>query len=71
MFVCLDKPPCISIKEVYKYLFNKMLSQATNRSIEQNQSGILVNLFYGHDLEKEEIEKLSAVKPFSMGVNKR
>lgn len=69
--ICLDKAPCISIKDAYKYLLNKMLSQATNRTIEHNQNGILVNLFYGHDLEKDEIEKLLAVKPFSMGINKR
>lgn len=64
-------PPNISIKDAFKNIFNKKLCDATNRTLELNQNGILVNLFYDYDFEQEEIEKLALIKPFSIDcVNK-
>lgn len=68
MILHLDRPPSISIKDAFKHLFNKIVCERTDRTIEQNQNGILVNLFYGHDSEKEEAEKLLAVKPFTLNI---
>lgn len=45
---------------------NIKLCKATNRELEQNQDGILVNLFFDHDADKEEIERLYIVAPASM-----
>lgn len=62
----LDISPCITIKDMFKSLFNKKLCERTNRNLELHQNGILVNLIYDYDLENEEIQKLLSVKPFSL-----
>lgn len=59
-------PPCISIKDAFKQLLNENLCNATNRSMELNQNGILVNLFYDYDMDQEEIERLLTFKPNSL-----
>lgn len=60
-----DIPPNISIKDVFKHLFNKKLCDSTNRTLEQNQNGILVNVFYDYDMDHDETDKLLAVRPLS------
>ncbi|XP_055305638.1 putative tRNA pseudouridine synthase Pus10 isoform X2 [Sitodiplosis mosellana] len=62
-------PPNISIKDVFKHLFNKKLCETTNRTLEQNQNGILVNVFYDFDMDHEETEKLLGVRPLSFQAN--
>lgn len=57
--------PAISMKEIFKFLINIQLCNETKRTLEQNQDGILVNVFFEHDCEKEEIERLKAVHPDS------
>lgn len=68
-FLFTDTPPIISIKDVFKHLFNKKLCETTKRSLELKQNGILVNVFYDYDMEREETDKLLAVKPFSFQSN--
>lgn len=55
--------PNISIKEVFKYLVNEELCKQTARKLEHDQSGILVNVFFEHDCEHEEIDRLDFVTP--------
>lgn len=51
---------------MFKSLFNKKLCEKTNRTLELNQNGILVNMFYDHETENDDIEKLLSVNPFSL-----
>lgn len=55
----------MSIKEVFKFLTNIKLCKETNRKLEQNQDGILVNVFFEHDREKEEVDRLKKITPKS------
>lgn len=55
--------PNISIKEVFKYLVNDELCRQTSRKLEHDQSGILVNIFFEHDCENEEINRLELITP--------
>lgn len=63
-------PPNISIKETFKYLMNLKLCKETGRTLEQNQDGVLVNVFLDHEADAEEIERLNAIVPDSMIDNK-
>lgn len=55
----------MSIKEVFKFLTNIKLCKETNRKLEQNQDGILVNVFFDHDRENEEVDRLKKITPKS------
>lgn len=57
----------ISIKDAFKCLFNKKLCKESNRLLEIDQNGILVNLFFDYDAEQQEIEVLDTL---IMGTNK-
>lgn len=51
-----------------------MLCRKTSRILELHQNGVLVNLFYDYEFEREEIEKLLKLKPISLrniGENKK
>lgn len=65
-FFFLAQMPGITSKEVLKYLVNLQLCKATDRKIDQNQTGILVNLFFDHENEAEELERLKLVYPKSL-----
>lgn len=45
---------------------NIKLCKETDRSLEQNQDGILVNLFFDHDGESEEMARLKFLYPDSL-----
>lgn len=55
--------PNISIKEIFKFLINMRLCKETQRTLELNQDGILVNVFFVHDRDQQEIARLSNFKP--------
>ncbi|XP_031632319.1 putative tRNA pseudouridine synthase Pus10 [Contarinia nasturtii] len=61
-----DTHPGIPIKDVFKTLFNRKLCLATNRQMEYNQNGIMINLFYEF-MDCDNIDNLLAVKPLSFG----
>lgn len=44
---------------------NMKLCKETDRQLEQNQSGILVNVFFENDSEDEELKRLQLIKPHS------
>lgn len=44
---------------------NMRLCKETNRQLEQNQSGILVNVFFDNEAEQEELNRLQSIKPHS------
>lgn len=56
----------MSMKEVLKYLLNIRFCKATNRTLEQTQNGILVNILFDHDGEQAELDKLKAIHPLSL-----
>lgn len=60
------QPPNMSIKEIFKYLMNNRLCVKTNRTLEQNQDGILVNVFFEHENENDELERLKLIYPKSL-----
>lgn len=67
-----DKSPeKFSVKDVFKNMLNKKLSEATNRNIEHDQNGILVNIVFDCDIENERIEGLLKVKPSTLKTNKK
>lgn len=45
---------------------NTQLCAKTNRTLEQNQDGILVNVFFEHENENEELERLKLIYPKSL-----
>lgn len=45
---------------------NTRLCAKTNRSLEQNQDGILVNVFFEHESEADELERLKLIYPKSL-----
>lgn len=45
---------------------NIRLCNATNRKLEQNQNGILVNITLDHDEDEAELEKLKIIYPPSL-----
>lgn len=57
--ITTDKPPNISIKEIFKFLINMRLCKETNRTLEQNQCGIMVHVNFHHDDDKTETERAS------------
>lgn len=59
------QPPNISVKEILKYLINLKVCAATNKRLEHDQNGILVNVFFEHECENDEISKLELVAPSS------
>lgn len=45
---------------------NTQLCAKTKRTLEQNQDGILVNVFFEHENENEELERLKLIYPKSL-----
>lgn len=50
---------------------NTKLCQSTGKTLEANQNGILVNVFFDHDAEKLEIKRLDAITPPSVKNNSK
>lgn len=67
----LETAPNISIKETFKYLMNQLLCSRTQRQLELNQNGILVNIFLDHPDEDAELSQLSLIKPYTYDVQAR
>lgn len=63
--------PAITIKETFKYIMNTKLCQLTGKTLESNQNGILVNVFFDHDAEQLEIKRLDAIAPNSLKNNSK
>lgn len=62
----LAHPPCLPLKEVLKYLMNIRFCNATNRTLETDQNGILVNITFDNDGEQAELDKLVSIYPPSL-----
>lgn len=48
---------------------NTKLCKLTGKTLESNQNGILVNIFFEHEAEQSEIKRLHAIAPSSMSNN--
>lgn len=48
---------------------NTKLCKLTGKTLEPNQNGILVNVFFDHEADQAEIEKLNIIAPVSMKNN--
>lgn len=63
LFVSIaEQIPNISIKEIFKFLVNMRLCKETQRTLEQNQNGILVHVSFEHDDDKEEVRRLDSLQ---------
>ncbi|KAJ6647621.1 putative tRNA pseudouridine synthase Pus10 [Pseudolycoriella hygida] len=56
-------PPDVSIKDVVKLILNPKICEKLNKTLELNQSGIMINLFFEYPEESEELKPLWEVKP--------
>lgn len=56
-------PPDVPLKEVYKSILNPKVCESTRKEFEQNQNGIMVNLYYEYKNDENELEKLKLVDP--------
>ncbi|KAG4080694.1 hypothetical protein HA402_013224 [Bradysia odoriphaga] len=59
----LTEPPDTSIKDVIKLIVNPKICDKLNKTFEINQSGIMVNVFFEHADEADELKPLWDVKP--------
>lgn len=50
---------------------NTKLCKLTGKTLESNQNGILVNVFFDHDAEQMEIKQLDAIAPSSVNNNSK
>lgn len=57
------EPPDTSIKDVIKLILNPKICERLNKTFEINQSGMMINLFFEHDEESDELKPLFDVKP--------
>lgn len=63
------EPPDTSIKDVIKLIVNPKICDKLNKTLEINQSGITVNVFFEHADEADELKPLWDVKPEVVGRN--
>lgn len=57
------EPPDASIKDVIKLILNPKICEKLNKTFEINQSGMMINLFFEHAEESDELKPLWDVKP--------
>lgn len=57
------EPPDASIKDVIKLILNPKICEKLNKTFEVNQSGMMINLFFEHVDESDELKPLWDVKP--------
>lgn len=57
------EPPDASIKDVIKLILNPKICEKLNKTFEINQCGMMINLFFEHSEESDELRPLWDVKP--------
>lgn len=63
------EPPDISVKEVFKYILNPRVCEATKKEFDPN--GIMVNFYFDSENESEELMGLLDVKPGLFNENEK
>lgn len=53
--------PDTPLKEIFKQLINPKVCAKINKTFEQNQNGMIINIFFDHEKEKFELEQLQNV----------
>lgn len=57
------EPPDVPLKEVIKLIVNPQVCAQLGKQFEQNQNGLMVNVFYEHDDSAGEVRQLVKVNP--------
>lgn len=62
LFVLVE-PPDVPLKEIVKQLINPSICTKLNKTFEQNQNGLMINVFFEHENESAEMQTLFNVNP--------
>lgn len=57
------EPPDVPLKEIVKMMINPKICSLLGKIFEQNQNGLMVNVFFEHDQDEAELLRLYDVKP--------
>lgn len=59
----LAEPPDVPLKEIVKTLINPKICDKLGKEFEQNQNGLMINIFFEHEDESKELQQLYNVNP--------